>query len=206
MAHPAGAYQGRPALAGNDLTGLRGVGKTVLLSEVRSIAESEGYYVVFIEAHEGKTLAEMLILPLRETLFSLNRIEHAKHLAARGLRVLRSFLSTISVTIEGVSYSLRVDPEIGTADSGDLESGLPRPLEVIAEAAKAAEKPILLLVDEIQYLVSAEFSALIMGLHRTSQRQLPMVMIAAGLPQTLALAGNSKSYAERLFRYPEVRP
>lgn len=194
---------GRPS-QGMILIGLRGVGKTVLLSEIRDVAEAEEYDVVFIEAHEGKTLAEMLVPPLRETLFSLNRVEHAKHLAARGLRVLRSFLGAINVTIEGISYGLGVEPETGTADSGDLEADLPRLLEVIAEAAKAAGKPILLLVDEIQYLASHEFSALIMGLHRVNQRQFPMVMIAAGLPQTLALAGNSKSYAERLFRYPEV--
>lgn len=90
------------------------------------------------------------------------------------------------------------------ADSGDLEADLPRLFEIVGEAAKAAEMPLLLLVDEVQYLEWAEFSALIMAMHRVNQRQLPIAMIAAGLPQTLALAGNSKSYAERLFRYPEV--
>ena len=194
---------GRPS-QGMILTGLRGVGKTVLLAEIRRIAEGDGYAVVFIEAHEGKTLAEMLIPPLREILFSFNQIENAKQLASRGLRVLKSFLSAIKVTIEGVTFGLGVEPEAGVADSGDLEADLPRLLEVIAEAAQAAGRPILLLIDEIQYLESKEFSAVIMGLHRINQRQFPMTMIAAGLPQTLALAGNSKSYAERLFRYPEV--
>lgn len=194
---------GRPS-QGMILTGLRGVGKTVLLAEIRRIAEGDGYAVVFIEALEGKTLAEMLIPPLREILFSFNQIEKAKQLASRGLRVLKSFLSAIRVTIEGVTFGLGVEPEAGVADSGDLEADLPRLLEVIAEAAQAAGRPILLLIDEIQYLESKEFSAVIMGLHRINQRQFPMTMIAAGLPQTLALAGNSKSYAERLFRYPEV--
>lgn len=195
--------KGRPS-QGMILIGLRGVGKTVLLSEIRKIAEDESFAVIFIEAHEGKSLAEMLVPPLREILYSFNRIEHAKQLAARGLRVLRSFLSAINITIEGVTFGLGVEPEAGVADSGDLEADLPRLLEVIGEAAAAAQKPILLLIDEIQYLEPREFSALIMGLHRINQKQLPMIMIAAGLPQTLALAGNSKSYSERLFRYPEV--
>jgi hypothetical protein len=186
------------------LIGLRGVGKTVLLSEIRGIAARDGFAVVSIEAHEGKKLAELIIPPLREMLFAMSAVEKARALAARGLRVLKSFVASLSVTIEGVTFGLGIEPETGTADSGDLESDLPRLFEVVGEAAQAASRPLLLLVDEVQYLESAEFSALIMAMHRISQRQLPFAMIAAGLPQTLALAGNSKSYAERLFRYPEV--
>ncbi|MEZ5809887.1 MAG: ATP-binding protein [Rhizobiaceae bacterium] len=186
------------------LTGLRGVGKTVLLAEIQELAQADGFATVFIEAHDGKSLAQMLVPPLREVLFSLSKVEQAKQLASRGLRVLKSFLSAINVTVEGVTFGLGTEPETGVADSGDLEADLPRLLEVIAEAAAAGKRPVLLLVDEIQYLESGEFSALIMGMHKVSQRRLPMMMIAAGLPQTLALAGNSKSYAERLFRYPEV--
>ena len=194
---------GRPA-QGMILTGLRGVGKTVLLSEIRKLAESESYNIISVEAHEGKALTEMLVPALRETLYNLSGIEQARQMAARGLRVLKSFVSSINVSIEGVTFGLGVEPETGIADSGDLEADLPRMLEIVAEAAQAAGKPILLLVDEIQYLSTKEFSALIMGLHRINQKQLPMTMVAAGLPQTLALAGNSKSYAERLFRYPLV--
>ncbi len=186
------------------LVGLRGVGKTVLLSEVRKIAEREDFAVIFVEAHEGKKLAELIVPPLRELLYAISSLESAKNLAARGLRVLKSFVSSLTVTIEGVTFGLGVEQEAGVADSGDIEADLPRLFEVVGEAAAAAGKPVLLLIDEIQYLESGEFSALIMAMHRINQRQMPMAMIAAGLPQTLALAGNSKSYAERLFRYPEV--
>jgi len=186
------------------LIGLRGVGKTVLLSEIRKMADTDGFAVIFIEAHEGKKLAEMVVPPLREMLYSLSTVDNARNLAARGLRVLKSFVSSLTVTIEGVTFGLGVDQETGVADSGDLEADLPRLFEVIGEAAQIANRPILLLVDEIQYLDYLEFSALIMAMHRVSQRQLPIAMIAAGLPQTLGLAGNSKSYAERLFRYPNV--
>ncbi|MBN9242401.1 MAG: ATP-binding protein [Mesorhizobium sp.] len=194
---------GRPA-QGMILVGLRGVGKTVLLSEVRKIAEREDFAVIFVEAHEGKKLAELIVPPLRELLYAISSLESAKNLAARGLRVLKSFVSSLTVTIEGVTFGLGVEQEAGVADSGDIEADLPRLFEVVGEAAAAAGKPVLLLIDEIQYLESGEFSALIMAMHRINQRQMPMAMIAAGLPQTLALAGNSKSYAERLFRYPEV--
>lgn len=186
------------------LIGLRGVGKTVLLTEIRKLAERDGFAVIFVEAHEGKKLAELIVPPLREMLFALSTVDKARHLAARGLRVLKSFVSSLSVTIEGVTFGLGVDQETGIADSGDLEADLPRLFEIVGEAAATAERSMLILVDELQYLEAFEFSALIMAMHRVSQRQLPIAMIAAGLPQTLALAGNSKSYAERLFRYPNV--
>jgi hypothetical protein len=168
------------------------------------MALAEGYAVVFVEAHEGKSLTELIVPPLRELLYSLSTTEKARNLASYGLKVLKSFVSSLSVTIEGVTFGLGVEPETGVADSGDLEADLPRLFEIIGEAAAAADRPILLLIDEIQYLESVEFSALIMAMHRINQRQMPLAMIAAGLPQTLALAGNSKSYAERLFRYPDV--
>lgn len=189
---------------GQILVGLRGVGKTVLLSRIADMAEDEDYLTIRIEAHEGKTLPELLVPPLRERLFTLSQTERARVLASRALRVLKGFVASLKVTIGELTVGLGIDPELGVADSGDLEADLARLLEVVGEAAREAGRPILLLIDEIQYLSAQEFSALIMGLHRANQRQLPVLLIAAGLPQTLALAGNSKSHAERLFRYPEV--
>jgi hypothetical protein len=97
-----------------------------------------------------------------------------------------------------------MDAEAGLADSGDIEADLPDLIVAIGEAAKAARKPVALLLDELQYLAPGEFSALIMAMHKVSQKQLPIIMIGAGLPQILGLAGNSKSYAERLFRFPDI--
>jgi hypothetical protein len=90
------------------------------------------------------------------------------------------------------------------ADSGDIEADLPALITTIGEAAKDGGMPVALLVDELQYLSPEEFSALIMSIHRINQRELPLVLIGAGLPQIHGLAGNSKSYAERLFRFPEI--
>ena len=196
---------GRPAQS-LILVGLRGVGKTVLLNRIRDIAETKDFIALFIEVHEGKTLPELLIPSLRSILFKLSDIENAKEKARLGLRVLRSFASALRLTIGEIEVGLSMEPERGVADSGDLEADLPDLFASVAEAALAAKRPVAVILDELQYLRTQEFSAMIMALHRINQRGLPLLMIGAGLPQILSLAGNSKSYAERLFRYPAIGP
>ncbi len=186
------------------LVGLRGVGKTVLLNSLHMRAEEIGYQTAFIEAHEGKSLPALLAPTLRTILHSLSWIETGKEAARRGLRVLKSFVESVSVSVGDVAFDISMNPERGVADSGDLEADLPALVRVVAEAARAADVPIAIFVDELQYLSNAEFSALIMAIHLTNQRQLPLILVGAGLPQIHGLAGNSKSYAERLFRFPEI--
>ncbi|AWI59025.1 AAA family ATPase [Sinorhizobium fredii] len=186
------------------MVGLRGVGKTVLLNKIKTIASEENFETAFIEAHEGKSLPELLVPSLRSLLFKLSTLESAKDKARKGIRILKSFLGGLKVTFNDIEIGLSMDPETGTADSGDLEADLPELIIAVGEAAKAAGKPIALLLDELQYLSETEFSALIMSIHRINQESLPLVLVGAGLPQILGLAGNSKSYAERLFRYPEI--
>lgn len=188
------------------LVGLRGVGKTVLLNTIHRYAQDQGFKSILVEAHEGKSLAALLLPPLRQVLFSLDQMENINQKVKRGLRVLKSFLSSVKMKVNDVEISLDIDPELGAADSGDLESDLPVLLEAIAEAAQARETAVAIIIDEIQYLSEKEFSALIMAIHRISQRQLPLMLVGAGLPQLLGLAGRSKSYAERLFDYPKVGP
>lgn len=184
------------------LVGLRGVGKTVLLNRIDQIASDNNFHSIFVEAHESKTLPQLLVPGLRTALYKLSTIEKAKEASRVGLRVLKSFLGALKVTYEG--WDVGVDPEIGTADSGNLEADLPELMLSVAAAARAAGSPIVILVDELQYLSTDEFSALIMAVHRINQKGLPLLVIGAGLPQILGLAGSSKSYAERLFSYPAV--
>ena len=186
------------------LVGLRGVGKTVLLVRIKEQAEELGYRTAFVEAHEGKSLAEMLLPSIRNLLFSLSMIESAKEKARRGLRVLRGFLGGLRISLGDLDLEIGLDPERGFADSGDLENDLPNLLLVVAEAAQAAGRSVALFIDELQYFEQVEFSALIMSMHKISQSNLPFIMFGAGLPQVLALAGESKSYSERLFRYPAI--
>ncbi len=166
------------------------------------MADETGYMTIDIEAHEGKSLAELLSPGIRRCLFALSTVENAKDKARRGLRVLRSFLAGLKVSVAGVEIGF--DPEAGVADSGDLESDLPEMMVTLGEAASAASRPVAILIDELQYLSSSEFSALIMAMHKINQRGLPVILVGAGLPQILGLAGNSKSYSERLFTYPKI--
>lgn len=186
------------------LTGLRGVGKTVLLNEIERIAEAGGYRTISVEAHEDKPLGPLLAPYLRGLLFDLDRMAGTADKVKRGLAVLRSFLGAFKVTMNDVTIGLDIDPEKGSADSGDLQIDLPNLFVAIGEAAQDRGVAVALLIDEIQYFNREELGALIMAMHRMQQRQLPIVLIGAGLPVLPALAGEAKSYAERLFSFPNV--
>jgi len=186
------------------LTGLRGVGKTVLLNEIERLARAEGYRTIFIEASEENALAPLLARSLRPLLFDLNRLAGAGDKAKRGLAVLRSFLGGLKVTMNDVTFGLDIEPEKGAADSGDLELDLPNLLVAVAEAAEERKTAVAILIDEFQYFNQKELGALIMAMHKIQQRQLPLVLLGAGLPILPGLAGESKSYAERLFDFPDI--
>ena len=186
--------QRRPS-KGFFLIGLRGVGKTVLLNRIEEIAETDGYKVVLIEAPENKPLAALLIPPLRRILLALDRFENVNEHVKRGLRVLKAFVGAVKVNMGNFEIGLDIDPERGTADSGDLEADLPELLLAIAQAAAARQTAIAIIIDEVQYLPEDELSALIMAIHRITQKQLPLVLIGAGLPQLVGHTGRSKSYA-----------
>lgn len=188
------------------LTGLRGVGKTVLLNEIERIALSMGYRTILIEAHEGKSLALVIAPHLRRLLYELDRIAGAGNKVRRGLAVLKSFIGGVKVSVGELELGIDIEPERGAADSGDLEVDLPNLFSAVAEAAEERQTAVAILIDEIQYLKKSELSALIMAMHKMQQRQLPLVLIGAGLPILPGLAGESKSYAERLFSFPDIGP
>ena len=186
------------------LTGLRGVGKTVLLNEMERIALADGYRTILVEVHENKSLGVLLVPHLRRLLYELDRLAGAGDKVRRGLAVLKSFVGAIKVKVDDVEFGLDIDPEIGTADSGDLEIDLPSLFTAVAEAATERGSCVAILIDEIQHLKKKELSALIMAMHKMQQRQLPLVLLGAGLPILPGLAGESKSYAERLFNFPDI--
>jgi len=186
------------------LTGLRGVGKTVLLNEVRRMAQESGYRTVLVEAHEEKALGPLIAAPLKAVFFDLDRIAQTGDRVKRGLRVLRSFLGGLKVKLGELEIGLDIDPETGAADSGDIEIDLPNVFEALGEAAKEKQTAVDMVIDEIQYLSQKELGAIIMAMHRMQQRQLPVVLLGAGLPVLPGLAGESKSYAERLFAFPDI--
>lgn len=187
------------------LYGLRGVGKTVLLHKIREIAESEGYLPVIIEAPEDRSLAATLGPALRTAIIKMSKYGQTKAMLSDGLvkakGALASFISAAKIKFDDIEVNIDFDVEEGLADSGDFESDLTDLLISVGESAKIYHKPVILVIDELQYIPEAQLAALITALHRTSQRQLPITMVAAGLPQLLGQMGQAKSYAERLFEF-----
>lgn len=188
------------------LIGLRGVGKTVLLERMRLDAEADGIHTVRLEAPEDRSLPSLLAPQLRQVLLRLSTIEKAKDRVQRAMRALAGFVQALRITYKDISVGIDVEPEAGLADNGDLEHDLQVLLELIGEAAKVAGTAVGIFIDEMQYIADGELGALITALHRVNQRQLPVTMVGAGLPQLPGKFGNAKSYAERLFDFEVIGP
>jgi len=194
---------GRPAKS-ILMVGLRGVGKTVLLDRMRDDAEGAGIQTARIEAPEDRSLPAILAPQLRQTLLRLSRNDRAKNLAQRALRALAGFVKSLKVKYEDIEVGIDFDPEPGLADNGDLEHDLQALLEAAGAAAQKAGTALAMFVDELQYVKEEELAALITALHRTAQQRIPVILVGAGLPQLRGRTGRAKSYAERLFDFPEI--
>ncbi|MDI3306142.1 MAG: ATP-binding protein [Acetobacteraceae bacterium] len=194
---------GRPAKS-FIAVGLRGVGKTVLLNRIAELGRDANCRTAVLEAHEDKPLPALLLPEMRRLMLELDRLGAISEQAKRALRTLKSFARAVKLKYGEVEIGLDIDPEVGSADSGDLEADLPELFVALGQAARARGVAVLLVLDEIQYLSELELSALIMALHRSSQLGLPILFAGAGLPQVVGLTGRSKSYAERLFDFPVV--
>jgi len=188
------------------LVGLRGVGKTVLLDQLRSDAEAAGICTVRSETPENRSLPALLAPQIRLALLHLNRVEAAREAVSRGLRALAGFARALKVRYGDLEVGFDAQPEPGLADNGDLEIDLTALLEQVGRAAQSAGTAVVLFIDELQYIPQDQFAALIAALHRCAQLQLPVTVVGAGLPQLRALAGDAKSYAERLFDFATIGP
>jgi len=188
------------------MVGLRGVGKTVLLDRMRDDAEAAGIQTMRIEAPESRSLPALLAPQLRQALLRLSRNERARGLAQRALSGLAGFARALKFKYQDIEVGFDFDPEPGLADNGDLEHDLQALFETVGLAAQAADTAMAIFIDELQYVREDELAALITSLHRTAQRRLPVVLVGAGLPQLRGQMGRAKSYAERLFDFPQIGP
>ncbi|MBL8886598.1 MAG: AAA family ATPase [Phycisphaerales bacterium] len=186
--------------------GLRGVGKTVLLDRMKLDAEAAGNRTLRIEAPESRSLPALLAPQLRVILLRLSKVEKAKELAIRALRGLAGLATALKTKYQDIEVGLDFEPEPGLADNGDLEHDLQALFETVGAAARAAETSVVIFIDELQYVEESQLASLITALHRTAQMQLPIVLVGAGLPQLRGRMGRAKSYAERLFEFPEIGP
>ena len=188
------------------MVGLRGVGKTVLLNRMSRDAHCRGITTILLEAPESQSLSELLVPPLYAALTRLSRRAAASQAVRRALRALAGFVGAVKVGNSHFSVSLDVSPEPGLADSGNFAADLSALLEAVGEAARERDTAFALFIDELQYVDERELAALIAALHRASQLQLPVVLVGAGLPQLVARTASTKTYAERLFTFPEIGP
>jgi predicted transcriptional regulator len=173
---------------------------------MREEAEGAGIHTLRVEAPENRSLPAILAPDLRQSLLRLSRNEKAKDLAQRALRALAGFAKSLKMKYDDIEVGIDFDPEPGLADNGDLEHDLQALLEAAGAAAQKAGTALVIFVDELQYVREDELAALITALHRTAQRSLPVVLVGAGLPQLRGRMGRAKSYAERLFDFPEIGP
>lgn len=188
------------------LYGLRGVGKTVLLQRIATQAEADGMTTVVIESPESRSLPSILGPTLRAGLIKMSRTVAAKAAAKRAWGALAGFIKAAKLKYEDIEFNIDLDGEAGLADSGDLESDLTDLIVCVGETALAHKTALVLVIDELQYIPEPQLAALITALHRANQKQLPVTLIAAGLPQLLGQMGRAKSYAERLFEFVRVGP
>ena len=187
------------------ITGLRGVGKTVLLSEFRLRADARAWAVVEIEVskHDDTEFRRVVAREARRALFAISASASWKAKARRAAATLKSF--SLTVAPDGsLTAGLDVEALEGSADSGMLDSDLTDLLVALGEAAQEHGTGVIFLFDELQFLSTRQLEALIAGMHRTVQRALPITMVGAGLPQLPELAGEAKSYSERLFKFPAI--
>lgn len=187
------------------ITGLRGVGKTVLLNQFVQIANESNWEVVEFEAskHDDGHFRQTMFSQLKSALLRLSPRARWSDRARRAAEVLTAF--AVSVDQQGTwSMSWDVSAAEGYADHGDLSMDLTDVLVAIGEAAQEDGRGLVVLIDEVQFLAATQLEALIQSIHKTVQRNLPVTFVGAGLPQIAELAGDAKSYAERLFKFPKI--
>jgi hypothetical protein len=185
------------------ITGLRGVGKTVLLGAFEERAREREWTTVEAEITKNVEFGLRMAQLARRALLQVAPKARWKERGRRAAAVLKSFQLTVSPQGE-LTFGLDADAAEGLADSGSLGEDLTDVLVALGEAAQEQDRGVVFLFDEVQFLSLAALEALIAALHKTVQRQLPITLVGAGLPQLPRLAGEAKSYAERLFQFPMI--
>jgi hypothetical protein len=180
-------------------------GKTVLLGRFRAKAQELGWVVLEREVskHDDEQFRRQMVSAIRTSLFEMSPKARWGDRMRRAAAVLKSF--SVSVDPTGtLTGGIDVDAAQGFADQQDLQADFTDLLVAVGEAAKDADKGLVMLFDEVQFLSTSQLEALISALHKTVQRGLPVTMVGAGLPQIAELAGDAKSYSERLFKFPRI--
>ena len=182
-------------------SGLRGVGKTVLINQLQNIAEDKGIFCKHIEIEERNDFISQLASCSQAFLRKISMVEGFRHLIQKPLDAIKSLVVSFDPNDNTFSLSLQERELYRTAN---LTQSLTDVFTTLGEAAYKAKTPICFFIDEIQYMKSAELGAVIAALHRANQLGYPIMIIGAGLPKIYAMLSEEKSYSERLFIYTEI--
>lgn len=182
-------------------SGLRGVGKTVLLNKLQSIAEEKGIFCRHIEVEERNDFISQIAACSQAFLRKVSAKEKFKHLIQKPLDAIKSLV--VSFDPNDNSFSLSVQ-ERELYQSNSLTQSLTEVFVAIGEAAYKTEIPICFFIDEIQYMKQNELGSLIAALHRINQLGYPVMIVGAGLPKIYKMLSEEKSYSERLFAYKVI--
>lgn len=182
-------------------SGLRGVGKTVLINRLQTIAEEKGIFCRHIEVEERNDFISQIASCSQAFLRKISTVEKFKHLIQKPLDAIKALVVSFDPGENTFSLSVQ-ERELYT--TVNLTQSLTDVFCTIGEAAGKAETPICFFIDEIQYMKSNELGALIAALHRANQLGYPVMIVGAGLPKIYSMLSEEKSYSERLFIYKEI--
>lgn len=186
--------------------GLRGIGKTALLTHLVDTAHQHGWLTVSVEARPAESLARQVGQKL-STIFRRYRASNdiARNAISRALRVLKSFQLKVDPS-GAIAISADVQPEAGFADSGNVQLDFQDLLESAGETARCLDVGLLIAVDELQDASEEDLKLLNTTLHQLGQEiePVPILFVGAGLPTLPGILSRANSYAERLYRYFEI--
>lgn len=182
-------------------SGLRGVGKTVLINKLQGIAEEKEIFCRHIEVESRNDFISQIATCSQAFLRKVSTKEKFKHLIQKPLDAIKSLMISFNPNENTVSFSLQ-ERELYT--SNNLTQTLTEVFVTIGETAYKTETPICFFIDEIQYMKQNELGSLIAALHRANQLGYPIMIVGAGLPKIYKMLSEEKSYSERLFMYKEI--
>ena len=182
-------------------SGLRGVGKTVLINKLQAIAEEKGIFCKHIEIEERNDFISQIAECSQSFLRKVSAKEKFRNLIQKPLEAIKSLV--VSFNPENSSFSLSVqDRELYI--SNNLTQSLTDVFTTIGETAYKTETPLCFFIDEIPYMKQNQLGSLIAALHRTNQLGYPVMVVGAGLPKIYKMLSDEKSYSERLFLYKQI--
>lgn len=182
-------------------SGLRGVGKTVLINKLQLVAEEKGIFCKHIEVEEKNDFISQIAECSQAFLRTVSTKEKFKHLIQKPLEAIKSLV--ISFNPDDSTFSLSMQ-ERELYVSNNLTQSLTDVFTTIGETAYKSETPICFFIDEIQYMKQGQLGSLIAALHRANQLGYPVMIVGAGLPKIYKMLSDEKSYSERLFAYKQI--